>query len=1693
MKKITSLILLMFCTLVGYSQIISTGFETGVPAGWIITHNGVGVNSPWYVNNTAALANSGTSSLMVAPETATASAPIQDWVITSATNLTGILNPKLSFYGKASPAGPTRNSRLEVRVSTTNTNLTSFTTIASFQDFNSGATNPISSVGGAYGFQELSLLPYAGQNIYIAFVMVNQGQGKTWNLDDILVFEDCPDATNLGVTNLSENGGTATWLNPGGATNFQTEVVLATATPTGVPTYTNSTTTTTQIMTGLLPNTTYKYYVRSTCINNVFGDWIGPFEFDTNPLPAPLPYVENFEAFHGWRFTNGTQPNKWFVGSATQNGGAKSMYISNNDGAANIYTIGTNSTTHTYRDVIIPPNTNEILFTFDYRGEGQTTLDFMSLWSVPTTFLPTAGTQIVNANGVQIGGVMNLTPNYTNRSFIVNVSAYAGTTRRFVFEWRNNNSAGTQPPASVDNINISVIPCTAPTNLVLGTVGAQSAQISWTAPAFPPASYDYYVSQNTTPPTDTTTPTGTSTTNSANVTGLAPGSSNYIWVRSNCGTNGKSVWIGFVVAHINQVPVQLPYSQGFESGNHGFQFSLTNQPNYWMVGNGVANAGNNSLYITNNNQNNEYTITQTSSTSAFRDFAIPAGTTEINLQFDFKGMGQGVLDRMRVWLVPTTFIPTPGVNITAVNSGGTQIGLTNYSEVPNWVTYNNVINVSAFAGANRRIVFEWVNNNNTGTQPPAAVDNININVITCVAPSNIVTNTVNQNDATLSWTAPTSTNIASYDYYYSTSNVYPTAATAPSGNTTATSVLLQNLSTATQYYFWVRSNCGSGDGNSFWVGPQIFTTTQIPATLPYTEKFDSNSFVFGLSNGTQVNKWMVGTSVSFSPTKSLYISSNENDYNYNITSASVVHAYRDLAIPAGAATYNLNFVYKYFGQANIDFMKVWLVPSTYNLVPGAQIIQNPTNGAYPLGAVNPTVSYQAKDFEIAIPANLTGQTVKLVFEWVNNDVTGNQGPASVDNITFKALTCKAPTDIEGEVSCADASIINLSWTPRGTETMWEYLVLPLDAPTPSTGNVVTMPEATHSGLTLGTDYTIWVRAICGGENGNSEWVSNNFYAGSSPVASANPFCAGPEGILFDNVYNAQNVPNLTNGNFHCLGTTPNPVWYFMQVDQAGPLNFQIVQNTLFNAQGQPVGTTLDVDYIAFGPFNSLAQACEDIIIAPGSPNPNSKIVGCSYSAAAVENFNIPNAQPGQVYAILITNFNGAQGKIKFVQTNATAPGAGNTDCNFLCEVKLGPDRVICGTETTLNAQISTVGTGDITSIKWYLDGDLMDPTIYNTLSITVNQSGIYTVDIDKDGCTTGEPIVDDIEITFVSPFNGEIPESLTLCDFNNDNEELFDLQEFTNQFLNGQQGYNVTYHDNLIDANAGFGVLPSPYLSSPKTIFVRVANATGPVCARVEELELILKTTIYPVVDFVYPTPICVNGQDSISPELVPGFTLGGTFSSTPGLVIDSATGEIDLEASKAGLYDIKYDYPVSSANCGDSDSHIFQIRVLDRIGFLIDGYCRNEIFTISATDILGTLNFSTATFKWSNNVISSDKSIATVDKPGTYSVTVTTADGCVETAEIVVTDIYCLIQKGISPNGDGLNDTFVLKNLVVQKLQIFNRHGKEVYSHGPGYTNQWQGQSNNGAELPSGTYFYTIVTPYENFTGWIQVVREQN
>ncbi|WP_108808387.1 gliding motility-associated C-terminal domain-containing protein [Aquimarina spinulae] len=101
-------------------------------------------------------------------------------------------------------------------------------------------------------------------------------------------------------------------------------------------------------------------------------------------------------------------------------------------------------------------------------------------------------------------------------------------------------------------------------------------------------------------------------------------------------------------------------------------------------------------------------------------------------------------------------------------------------------------------------------------------------------------------------------------------------------------------------------------------------------------------------------------------------------------------------------------------------------------------------------------------------------------------------------------------------------------------------------------------------------------------------------------------------------------------------------------------------------------------------------------------------------------------------------------------------------------------------------------------------------------------------------------------------------------------------------------------------------------------------------------------------------------------------------------------------------------------------------------------------------------------------------------------------------TSELMIPDNYVVLTFGssdiildgdleiftaVSPNGDGVNDTFIIQGIEQfsnNELTIFNRWGVEVYRK-KGYDNSWGGYSEGRAtiakdeQLPVGTYYYIL------------------
>jgi len=105
---------------------------------------------------------------------------------------------------------------------------------------------------------------------------------------------------------------------------------------------------------------------------------------------------------------------------------------------------------------------------------------------------------------------------------------------------------------------------------------------------------------------------------------------------------------------------------------------------------------------------------------------------------------------------------------------------------------------------------------------------------------------------------------------------------------------------------------------------------------------------------------------------------------------------------------------------------------------------------------------------------------------------------------------------------------------------------------------------------------------------------------------------------------------------------------------------------------------------------------------------------------------------------------------------------------------------------------------------------------------------------------------------------------------------------------------------------------------------------------------------------------------------------------------------------------------------------------------------------------------------------------IATPDSTTTYTVTVSDLNGCEVTREVTITvveDFVLDIPNLFSPNGDGVNDLFVIFNLETYpktSIILFNRWGMKVWESDD-YQNDWDGTSDKGDELTDGTYFYII------------------
>ena len=972
---------------------------------------------------------------------------------------------------------------------------------------------------------------YAGTGRYIAF-RIPKLYANYMYVDDITidVIPSCAFVDSLSVSDVGPSEATINWVETGSATAWDLAIVpgndevdldtVSLITVSGAPGYT---------VNGLDENSVYTAYVRANCGTDGTSIWMS-LVFMTAQTPATLPFFCDFENAAdaaSFAILNGNQPNKWVVGTATNNGGTHALYVSDDNGATNNYTIGTASTVWAYRDIEFPASPSGYQFSFDWHCYGESGYDFLNVYvgtpamvsaGVPASL--SGGNTAAPAGAVAILGNANTTnPYYFNlktdyQSFTTNLPGLEETTvQRIYFLWRNDGSVGTQPPAAIDNISIAAINCDAPTALTVGNVTAYTADVSWTTTAS--GSVLSYMGANDNSWTEISPASSPET-----LTNLLP-NTNYTVRVANICEDGVSlspyVMTSFTTGCAPMTMANLPHSQNFDgvAGETSTSVSTNNLPSCWDYYNDCTNSSytgypmvyNSSSYAHSGSQAVRFYPYYGTQVAILPELDV-TDVTVSDLRVSFYGRCNSTSYPLQVIVGVmsdpdsiSTFVPTDTVSI-------------------NTTTYTLYKGYLAGYTGDGGFVALRVNSTSSSSYYGYIDDVVLSEAPHCATPSNL-TATFTTTEVTLNWDEIDGE--SNFQVYLHPANQTPDYTQAE--QVTTNSYIDQNLESGSTYTAEVRTICSNGQGYSDWATITFTTMIYEPADVPYTHDFDdgTENASWTLVNGTQTNKWHIGKPANEADSV-LFISDGTNTETYSGT-ASTVWAWRDLTFPTGAE-FNLDIKWKALGESTWDYMRVF-VGAPSDVTAGSM----ETTADDIFGILNQDSTWHHST--AILNGSYANSVQRLYLMWRNDGSVQNNPPVVVDSIVITVSNCGTPYNlVAGNITEQSADI---TFTPAmDGDGAWEYVYG--EYPFAPSASMTETPQAVSastfnlSGLTTGTHYIVYVRTVCG--NGEySAWsegvdfftpcslmsvpYSENFNSYTTTASSTTAPSAYPNDVLPD--------------------------------------------------------------------------------------------------------------------------------------------------------------------------------------------------------------------------------------------------------------------------------------------------------------------------------------------------------------------------------------------------------------------------------------------------------------------------------------------------------------------------------------------------------------------------------------------------
>lgn len=164
-----------------------------------------------------------------------------------------------------------------------------------------------------------------------------------------------------------------------------------------------------------------------------------------NWAQVTLPYSQNFEGSTSEWTLQSSSPNSWIVGTATNNGGSKGLYVSNN-GTSNAYSNAPSGAIEITASFNVDlTNVGDAKLQFDWRSFGNS-YDFGEI------YIDDGVSEII----LCVNNEFQNTNSYSTKT--ISLANHVGGVRTIKFRWRYDDMDVSNPPLAIDNVSIVEVP-----------------------------------------------------------------------------------------------------------------------------------------------------------------------------------------------------------------------------------------------------------------------------------------------------------------------------------------------------------------------------------------------------------------------------------------------------------------------------------------------------------------------------------------------------------------------------------------------------------------------------------------------------------------------------------------------------------------------------------------------------------------------------------------------------------------------------------------------------------------------------------------------------------------------------------------------------------------------------------------------------------------------------------------------------------------------------------------------------------------------------------------------------------------------------------------------------------------------------------------------------------------------------------